>query len=216
MSNNLTPIVPVSKPIIINCKIDAFMRKEEDTGNCNINNNTQAFFSLYNNLHTSFDDKFKSLSECFTKYGNDFTGITKENTLYLELLQNGNIKGIGKKFLDIIKNKALEYDYKYIFLYPSANFGENNNDREKLIAYYTSVGFLRLNSCNFHIVGTDYKTTNNIFDDDVDYILMYAKINDLNTTTITNNSNITINYQSKYLKYKTKYLELKKLLELKN
>ena len=47
------------------------------------------------------------------------SNIRQDNTLWIELLKNGNVKDIGKKFLDIFKNKTFEHGYKYVFLYPS-------------------------------------------------------------------------------------------------
>ena len=138
--------------------------------------------------------------------------LSKDNTLWIELLKNGGIKGIGKKFLDVFKHKALENRYKYVFLYPSKGLGATG-DQEKLMAYYVSLGFEKLLSCDFWDYNDDYskkiiKGVTNTYDSGAPFNLMIAEIEKLKTDNPAFES-FVVNYKNKYLKYKAKYLELK-------
>jgi len=197
----------------IDCTLNGLFNLTNSSGSCKLTTTSGAFISIWNRLADDFEYKFKSLTACFARNGIVVPAdLTRENTLWIELLKNGGVKGIGKKFLDIFKHKALENGYKYVFLYPSKNLGASK-DQDRLIGYYESVGFHKLSSCDFWddnplmtrkiITGTINK-----YDLYAPFHLMLAKIEDLNTESSAFESTV-VNYRNKYLKYKAKYLELK-------
>jgi hypothetical protein len=211
------------------CKLNEFFNKRQSTGSCEIANNRAAFITMWNHTNPEFTYKYKSITDCFAKHKLiQPADMTIYNTLWIELLKNGNEKGFGKKFLDIFKTKALEHKYKYVFLYPAKTLGGNRNvvnpdelvvyDQDKLIGYYQSVGFTKLASCDYwgyndtftQIVNLGQK---NKYDADADNHLMFAEIANLNTS-IPLLDGVNIIYQQKYLKYKNKYLELRKKMNL--
>ena len=196
------------------CKLNDFFNKKSDKGSCELKDNSAAFISIWNNRNENFSYKIKSFFDCFErnkmKKPDD---MTTDNTLWIEILKNGGQKGFGKKFLDIFKMKALENKYKYVFLYPSKEFG-GRSDQEGLIKYYESVGFKRLNSCDYYGMNeqtfeTEKMGTINKSDGNAQYHLLFTEIANLNTR-IEHLDEVPIDYQQKYLKYKNKYLELRK------
>ncbi len=197
------------------CKLNDFFNKKSNTGSCEIRNNSAAFMSIWHKNNENFSDKIKSFFDCFEKNKmKKPDDMTEDNTLWIEVLKNGGQKGFGKKFLDIFKTKALENNYKYVFLYPSKEFG-GRSDQEGLIKYYQSVGFRRLNSCDYYgFDPTTYPLSRNFgpenkSDGDAPYHLLYTEIANLNTSNPRLDA-VPIDYQQKYLKYKNKYLELRK------
>ena len=140
--------------------------------------------------------------------------MTINNTIWMETFQNqSGIKGLGKKMLDVIKNKAIENNIKYIFLYPSKNLG-GKDDQDGLISLYEKYGFIKLSNCLFTFPGVITFAQNirtNMFDTDAPYHLMFAEISKLNTSS---GIVLNVNYKEKYLKYKQKYMELKNKLAL--
>ena len=196
------------------CKLNDFFNKKSDKGSCELKDNSAAFISIWNNKNEDFSYKIKSFFDCFERNKmKKPLDMTAENTLWIEVLKNGNQKGFGKKFLDIFKMKALENKYKYVFLYPSKGFG-GRGDQEGLIKYYESVGFKRLNSCDYYgfdlnTQQTRYLGKENKSDDSAPYHLLFTEIANLNTYN-PNLDVVKVDYRQKYLKYKNKYLELRK------
>jgi hypothetical protein len=202
----------------IECKLNDFLNKRTGLGKCTLKSNTGAFIELYNSRRDIFPYKLRSLRDCFISNRKTIPAdLTPENTLWVELLKNGTIesrvKGIGKKFLDIIKTQALRTGYKYIFLYPSKLLGGQGANQDRLIEYYVSVGFEKLNSCNHWDMDWSTERIKNFGpinhdDGEAPYHLMFAKIEDLDTDS-PDFASAVIDYKTKYLKYKAKYLELK-------
>ncbi len=158
------------------------------------------------NKNDEFGSKFRELINCITSYNNTkYNDVEPKNTIYLETITNGGIKGLGKSFFKFLKDNYKEY--KYIFLYPSKTLGEKKSDkseeeifkeriqnRNKLINYYKSLGF--------EIVGNITDVSNNVleikpapclgnffgvnnlhynpFDNDAPYFLMIVEISKLN------------------------------------
>ena len=137
--------------------------------------------------------------------------ILQFNTIWIEFLTNASDKkGFGKKLFKSIVDRAQNYNYKYVFLYPSAqltNQKVQNVSQDKLIEIYQSYGLKKLNTCKFIIEGEQFDS--NIFDNNAAYHLMFSSIENL--TLGDSYSEIPINYKNKYLKYKSKYLNLKKI-----
>jgi hypothetical protein len=203
------------------CKLNEFFDRvngTQSTGSCEIQNNTAAFIQIWNKKNDEFEYKYKSITDCFaTNKLRQPEDMTQDNTLWIEILKNGNEKGFGKKFLDIFRTQALEHNYKYVFLYPSKTLG-GIFDQEKLIKYYESVGFTRLQSCDYYGLDETFKIKNlgkiNKYDGDAPYHLMFAEITNLKTSNPILDKKVNIVYQQKYLKYKNKYLELSKKMNL--
>jgi hypothetical protein len=201
----------------IDCTLNDFfsLSKREGLGSCKLTTNTAAFISIWNKYNESFRHKFLSLEGCFKRNGKIIPeDLNQDNTIWIETLKNGGAKGVGKKFLDIFKIKALEHGYKYVFLYPSASLGGLAGDQDRLIGYYEDIGFKKMELCDFWgyndtFTGMINKGPINDTDYGAPYHLMFAEISELNTTNSAFDSYV-INYREKYLKYKAKYLELKK------
>lgn len=120
---------------------------------------------------------------------------------------NGDIKGMGKKLIESVIEKSKEHGYKYVFLYPSKSLGGTGN-QDNLIKYYISLGFIKLESCVIDD-GEGVIAGINTFDGNAPYHLMFAKIDSLK---LDSSMTVKLNYFKKYLKYKSKYLELQKNL----
>jgi hypothetical protein len=198
----------------INCKLNDFFNKDKrhGSGSCELSTDSASFIAIWNEYNIDFESKFKSLEPCFKKNGKTVpSDLRRNNTIWIDLLQNKATKGLGKKFLDILKTKALENGYKYVFLYPSKTLG-GTGDQDKLISYYESVGFEKLDSCFSWLYGSSGRLeyiNRYTYDDNAPYHLMFCEIRNLNTSIPIFDSAV-INYMEKYLKYKNKYLELKK------
>ena len=198
---------------IINCTLNDLFNLSKGLGSCQVETNSGAFISIYNKKIKGFNTKFKSLIACFARNKKVIPeDLTLDNTHWIETLKNGSIRGMGKKFLDIFKQKALENNYKYVFLYPSSNFGGANSNQDELIEYYIKVGFEKLADCDFYSYNDKMEEvivgTTNPYDNNVPYHFMFAEIKNLITDSPLFKSNV-INYNNKYLKYKAKYLKLK-------
>jgi hypothetical protein len=202
----------------IDCKLAKFFASS-GSGSCQLSTNSGAFISVWNRFNEDFGYKYRSLISCFEKNGKEIPAdISMRNTFWIETLKNGGVKGIGKKFLDVLKNIAMEKGYKYVFLYPSSNLKEGS-DQERLIGYYTSLGFEQISLCDFWTyddMGGMYNAgTHNTMDSDSPFHLMFANLEHLNTRSPAFDST-TINYKQKYFKYKAKYLHLLSLTPSKN
>lgn len=202
----------------LDCELDDFFKFKLDKGQCILRENSETIITLFNHKYENFDGYIRSLKECFVH--NSFClpfDIDSTNTIWLELFINkSGIKGLGKKMLDTIKLKGIENGFKYIFLYPSSNLS-GKNDQEGLISLYERYGFKRLNNCIFTFPDPDNMFTfekrirTNLFDNNFPYHLMFSELATLNTTS---DIQINVTYKQKYLKYKAKYLSLKKIANL--
>jgi hypothetical protein len=211
--------VSVTKPIVeetIECKVNNMFNNLEGKGTCILSSQHNTYITVYTHINETFDDKYTSLEKCFSSPLNSTISkpvdLRKTNTLWIEFLTNeSDKKGFGKKLFKSIIDKAKTYGYKYIFLYPSANLTNNkvsSVNQDTLISIYRTYGLKKLNLCKFYVYGTEFDK--NIFDNNADYHLMFGAIDDL--TLGDNYSEIQVNFREKYLKYKTKYLNLKKQL----
>lgn len=207
---------------IIDCEIEAFLRKEKGRGNCKLVGATGTFIEVHNSQNVSFNDHFQSLRECLAKNGVVPVDLRQDNTLWLEMYTNANGgSGFGKKLLIPLIQKAIASDYKYIFAYPSSSLGGDKANQDLLInRVYIPLGFRLLKSCIF--VGFDAQFNQmtfeqarradirtNAFDNGAPYHLVFAKLTDLNLDKVVG-KDIQVIYRKKYLKYKAKYLALKK------
>jgi len=194
----------------LDCTLQDFFSFTTEHGECTLQENSGTFISLYNKKNSKFNNSFESLQKCFSSNDRSIPAdMTINNTIWMETFQNkSGIKGLGKKMLDVLKNKAIENNIKYIFLYPSKSLG-GSNDQDALISLYEKYGFLKLSNCLFtfpNIITFDQNIRTNMFDNDAPYHLMFAEISKLNTSS---GIVLNVNYKEKYLKYKQKYLELK-------
>ena len=161
------------------------------------------------NSDYEFESKFEELLKCIKSYNNNnYNDITSENTIFLETIVNGGIKGLGKTFFKYIKKTYKKY--KYIFLYPSKGLGADNKqteedkikNRQKLINYYESLSFKIVGNIKYaRNTGDSLKIENipvpcfgnffgdnilhfNQFDDNAPYFLMIAEIENLLTDDV--------------------------------
>jgi hypothetical protein len=202
----------------LDCKLIDFFNFESDKGQCILKENSGTYITLYNKNHGNFKGYMNSLQECFSHNNIPLPAdIGNDNTIWLEFIQNksddkeiaSKIKGLGKKMLGIIKLEGIKKGFKYIFLYPSKKLG-GTNDQEALIRLYEQYGFRRLNNCIFTFPDWkkfEDKSRFNEFDDNAPYHLMFAELTDL----VTSDIELNVCYREKYLKYKSKYLALKKI-----
>jgi len=186
-----------------------------------------------------FKEKFKNLNECISDEELK-KNVTTENIIFLETITNGKfsknkgISGLGKEFFKLIKRDFT--DKKYVFLYPSQEFG-GTSEQQNLMKYYESLGFKTVseNPCTADF-GSGMSEIN-IFDGDARYYLMIAEISKLILDDVIKVKEITVeelerlkkekkegepdkkrpnleqkNLEQKYLKYKQKYLQLKSQL----
>lgn len=197
----------------LDCELIDFFNFKSDKGQCILQENSKTLITLYNKQHVNYMGYMNSLKECFTHNGIPLPGdIRPDNTIWGELIQNkSGIKGLGRKMTDIIRLEGIKKGFKYIFLYPSKTLG-GTDDQEALISVYIkNYGFTRLNNCIFTFPGAytikDGLRTNP-FDKDAPYHLMFSEL-----ANLTTNSDIKLNvsYREKYLKYKSKYIALKKI-----
>jgi hypothetical protein len=201
---------------------------------------SKAYVSIYLMNNDSFDSKFNDLTNCINAADNrkikgekNLNDINKYNTVYLEFISNGNIKGLGAVFFKIIKEELpkINSNYKYIFLYPSGGLTKESV-QSQLIGYYEKIGFIKLNVCDnlsliksleekkikFENFAKEFNTNikKNLWDNNSDYYLLIAKISELNVDhVIYGEVKFKLsggNYYEKYLKYKAKYLKLKNLI----
>ena len=204
---------PCKYQIICTDLINFFEKKNSGSGSCKIVSDTSAFITIWNTKNEDFKKKFESLINCQSRNNIKLpSDLTANNTLWIEMLKSGGHRGFGKFFLDIFKRHALAYDYKYVFLYPSKMLGRRA-DQEGLIKYYESIGFHKLNSCDYWGFNpetfTEELSTINKGDGYAPYHLLIAYIEELKTEDDVFDI-IPIQYEKKYLKYKNKYLELRK------
>jgi hypothetical protein len=199
----------------VDVDITDFIAGRVSSCSSNLKGNRGAYFSLYR-YTTDRDEhsndikiKFNNLIECFTYNGETKpANMNLRNTLWLEQIANAGIKGLGSVFFNRIKDIALEGNFKYVFLYPSAGFGGEGRDRNMLISYYKSKGFKVLKDCQNEY---DFERVHP-YDHDNDaparYHFMWSSMDDF---LVNNLSDVDkdVNYRQKYLKYKQKYLELK-------
>jgi hypothetical protein len=213
-----TPVLPFIKCENLFTLLDKY-------GKCSLSSDAGTFITIYTNAYNGFNDKYDSLMTCL-KGTNRPTDISRQNTLWIETLQNtSGIKGLGKKLIQVIKNLAMSNErtkFKYVFLYPAESYarqtlGIRSSGQETLIRkVYEPMGFRKITGCNFKVGGQDYGKYN-IFDENAPYTLMFAKLSDLNIN-IPEHDGIEVRmtggdpYYQKYLKYKNKYLELKNKL----
>ena len=180
---------------------------------------TSGILLLFKNNNEEFVGKFEELEQCLfenLEILNELDDININNTVYLEILQNGGIKGLGPVFFKLIKNIAHKTGnkYKYIFLYPSQGFGSG---QEFLLKYYRDLGFKKLNPCINNLsrnLGQDERME---YFDKVPYYLIVAKIENLKVDHVEfPEDKIKYGgneYKEKYLKYKAKYMKLKSSFE---
>jgi hypothetical protein len=181
-----------------------------------------------------FKEKFKNLNECISDEELK-KNVTTENIIFLETITNGKfgknkgISGLGKEFFKLIKRDFT--DKKYVFLYPSKEFG-GTSDQQNLMKYYESLGFKTVSKKPCTADFGNGMSETNIFDGDADYYLMIAEISKLILDDVIKVKEITVeelerlkkekeegepdkkraNLEQKYLKYKQKYLQLKSQL----
>lgn len=202
----------------LDCELDDFFKFKSNKGQCTLKENAGTFITLLNYKNTNFKDYMRSLIDCFAHNSLPLPDdITSTNTIWLDLIYNqSGIKGLGKKMLDTIKLKGIENGFKYIFLYPSSSLS-GKNDQEGLISLYERYGFKRLNNCIFTLSDPSNMFTfekgirTNFFDNNFPYHLMFSE---LATLTTTSDIPLNVTYKQKYLKYKNKYLYLKKIANL--
>jgi hypothetical protein len=200
----------MEKPKIIECIINNFFLKTETQGTCNLKDSVGTYITFYRKGSDLFDEHFPSLLECLKHNQIEQpTDMNDENTIWLEFFSNKEGgKGFGRKFMDIIKQKALNNNFKYIFLYPSNTLSGNKDyNQEKLIKVYESYNFILLKNCLEPLTNTRVNMFDKWPDETIPppYHLMYANIANLKTDNDFNNP---IEYKKKYLKYKHKYLKI--------
>ena len=207
----------------IECTVNNMFENLEGKGTCKLSSQNKTYITVYSHNNSEFNDKFKSLEECFDSPLNSSItkplDLSKTNTLWVEHLSNeSNKKGFGKKLFKSMVDKAKKFGYKYVFLYPSSSLTNDkvkSSNQDVLIGVYTSYGLKQLKSCPYYVTELDkeYKFENNFFDKEAPNHLMFGKIDDLKLGD--NYSEIPVNYREKYLKYKAKYLNLKKITDNK-
>ena len=209
-SDKTIPITLDISEETIKCEINIMFTDLQNAGkgSCILSTDNNTYITIYNFNNDTYNDKWLSLIKYFTSSEkNKVTmpgDLKRENTLWIEYLSNSsNKRGFGKKLLQSVVNKAQMHNYKYVFLYPSAGLTNTKVtcvDQNRLIDIYKSYGFKQLPNCKFCVDGDFYE--NNIFDNDACYHLMFGSIDEL---TLDNKySKIQVDYQSKYIKYKTK------------
>lgn len=209
-----------------NCELSEFATGIKNEFKCFDPENSTTYLLIFNK--NKDNDHYRSLLEC--NVNSVYSDLTRDNTLYIEMLQGGknpatneNLRGMGKKLMRILLktieklNTDYAKNYKYMFLYPSANLG-GRRDQEGLIKIYESYGFRRFGPCPYYSdgltlaeMGISVEEGEHPFDAPGKTYLMVANYDELNERIEKLGIDDTVNYLQKYLKYKKKYLSLKKL-----
>jgi hypothetical protein len=210
-----------------NCQLTNFVNGTSNEFKCFDPLNSTTYLLVFNK--NKDDDHYKSLFNCNVL--EIYSDINEDNTLYLEMLQGGknvitneNLKGMGRKLMRILLNHVhkmnTEHDknYKYIFLYPSADLGKK--DQEGLINIYKNYSFKKIGPCTYYLDGHPFEESGiklreegaNPFDSGKNY-LMVTSFTELNERVAEMAPDDNVTYLQKYLKYKEKYLNLKKTLK---